>query len=264
MSCRSHRMDWLTAVVLALGILVLSGSCSSGGPGAPGGGPATHDPANPSPEDPANPSSENTPDNAQQTSDRWTLTTTATDWDVAYDGYGTVTFDAASGIVLQPKAAGLPSETHAALVLAKRGEQTPFGDAKITVVVTTETQLRASAPNAWECFWLFFNYTLGDNGKKVTNYFILKPNGVELGTAYDEAGQTFLATGESPTLHIGAPNEIIVTKRGQTLEVVIDGQPAMTYDGTSVAKPLIDVAGTVGLYSEDARVRIHSISIEPL
>jgi len=44
--------------------------------------------------------------------------------------------------------------------------------------------------------------------------------------------------------------------------VTIDGIFAFTYDGDEEAIPVLDQAGTIGLYTEDARVRIHSIEIE--
>ncbi|EKD42505.1 MAG: hypothetical protein ACD_73C00132G0003, partial [uncultured bacterium] len=181
---------------------------------------------------------------------------------IPYDGYGTVSFDAVNGIILQPKAATTPGETHAALALSKLTLQSPMTNFKVTVRVTTEQQLRTPTPNPWECFWIFFNYTIGPNGKKITNYFTLKTNGIELGTAYDEVGQTFLVTNSTPTLKIGVANEIILTKLDQQLQITIDGKVALTYDGTTMPTPLINTAGSIGLYTEDAKVRINAMSIE--
>lgn len=189
---------------------------------------------------------------------------TEENWDIPYDGFGSVSFDTVNGIVLQPKASVTPNETHAALALSKLTEQFPVSNFKVTVKVTTEQQLRTPVPNPWECFWIFFNYTIGTNGKKITNYFTLKTNGSELGTAYDEVGQTFLVTNSAPVLQIGTANEITLTKQGQQLQVTIDGKVAMTYDGATMPTPLIDTAGAIGLYTEDARVRIQTVSIEPL
>lgn len=189
---------------------------------------------------------------------------TAEYWDVIYDGYGFVSFDAINGIILEPKAASSPGETHAALAISKLTQQSPLTNFKVTVKVTTEQQLRTPTPNGWECFWIFFNYTIGTNGKKITNYFTLKTNGIELGTAYDEVGQTFLVTESTPQLQIGVANEITLIKQGQQLQVTIDGKIILTYDGVTMPTPLIDTAGSIGLYTEDARVKIHSVNIEAL
>ncbi len=187
---------------------------------------------------------------------------TAEDWDVVSNGFGSVSFDPVTGIILEPKAATDPAETHASLLLSKFTEQSPLANFKITIKASTDQQLRTPAPNPWECFWIFFNYTTGSNGKKVTNYFAFKTNGIELGTAYDEAGQTFLATSGTPTLQIGVSNEMSLTKQGQQLQVSIDGKIVMTYDGSGL--PLIDTKGSIGLYTEDAKVHISSILIQPL
>lgn len=181
------------------------------------------------------------------------VSTTLLDWDVPYNGYGAVLFDdATKEIILKPKAAASPDETHAALTLLKYTEQYPSSNFKATVDLTTLRQLRTPTPNPWECFWIFFNYTIASDGKKETNYFILKPNGIQLGTAYGEKGENFLATSSSPTLKIGIPNQIVITKQGQHLTILIDGKLVLEYDGTNGLKPLYDVPGYFGLYIEDA------------
>lgn len=184
------------------------------------------------------------------------IPTTLSDWDVPYNGYGSVSFDdATKEIILKPQAATSPDETHAALALLKCTEQSPSRDFTMTVDLTTLRHLRTPAPNPWECLWIVFNYNIGSDGKKETNYFILKPNGIELGTAYGEMEQNFLATDSNPKLTLGIPNQIVITKHGQQLSIMIDGKLAMEYDGTKGPKPLYDVPGAVGLYIEDAEGR---------
>jgi hypothetical protein len=193
----------------------------------------------------------------------WNIPTTSDQWQVPYNGFGFVNFGATSGVVLSPMASTQASETHAALALSTRSQQNPLKDFRITVVATTEQQLRTPIPNAWECFWIFFNYRLDANGKKTTNYFTMKPTGVELGTAADELAQTFLWTKPAPIMIPGVPNTFVITKRGQHIEASIDGIAVMSYDGGLAPHALYDAPGSIGLYTEDARVRIYSLTVEP-
>jgi hypothetical protein len=106
-----------------------------------------------------------------------------------------------------------------------------------------------------EVFWVMFNYVQIGNATsndKKTNYFILKPNGCELGTAYGDLGQNFTATTSTPTLALGTPYQYTITKRGYHLTVAIDGVSVLdaTYDHTG----LYDQEGVIGLYCEDATV----------
>lgn len=195
---------------------------------------------------------------------------TATDWQVAYDGYGFVNFDSVTGsVVFAPMAADSSgpqvdiSNTHAVLLLANRYLSQGINNARITIDVATEVQLR-SPSNAWEVFWLFFNYTYDSTGKKKTNYFTMKPNGIELGTAFDEVGQKFLFTSSAPVLTIGKRNVMVIEKVGKVVRAYVDGVLVMNYNNEGAINPLYDVAGTIGLYSEDARVRIYSVKVDPL
>jgi hypothetical protein len=186
---------------------------------------------------------------------------------VIYNGYGQVTFDATQGIVMQPETTTSPSVTHAALVLSNAYSQTPIKNFEVSVVVATEQQLRSPTPNAWEVFWLFFNYTSDSttsDGHKQTNYFVFKPNGIELGTAFDSIGQNYLVTETSPKHTIGTLSTIKVRKVGQQLGVWINGVQVINYLGTVFPQALYDVPGTFGLYTEDARVHVYSVSVTPL
>lgn len=125
--------------------------------------------------------------------------------------------------------------------------------------VTTEQQLRQNTvPNAWEVCWLFFNYNPTKTGKN-TNYFILKPNGVELGTAQQRIGQTFLQTGPAPAPAIGAANKIDIEKIGTHVRIWVNGALAVDQAGG-----VLDVDGLFGLYAEDARVRVSNVQVTKL
>lgn len=205
-------------------------------------------------------------DNLDASTDQNTIGLTAADWDVVSDGEGAVVFDA-DGILMTPKVATAPSETHGAWLLAKSTETTPLQNFKATITYTNVAQLRTgSAPDPWEVFWLFFNYTLGSDGKKQTNYVVIKTNGTEMGRAYSETAQEFLVTNGSPTVSIGNAHTIIVTKIGTTVTVTFDGAQAFSF--TSAASPstkyIYDVPGAIGLYTEDAQVRVSSVTVEAL
>ena len=187
------------------------------------------------------------------------------DWTVAWTGYGLVTFDD-SGILMEPMASTEEDETHSSFVLSNQALDNPVQDFKITLLITNQEHLRTPTPNTWEVFWLFFNFTTDDTyDTREGNYFILKTNGIELGT-YENLGvehQTFLATENEPQVIIGVSNEWVIEKQGQVLNAWIDGVLVMTYDGTTEDDPLLDQAGTFGLYTEDARVLVHSVEIMP-
>lgn len=192
-----------------------------------------------------------------------TITLDPDDWTIVYTGYGTVDLNDPDGFFLEPMAATDPGETHAALVLSDEITGCTFQDFRLTINATTEAQLRTPPPNPWEVFWIFFNYQTTTAGKE-TNYFILKTNGIELGQAYDSVGQNFLFTASAPTLSVGEEYEYVLEKSGTTLTVSIDGSEVLSYGSDPTDDPLYDQAGQIGLYTEDARVRIHSVSLEEL
>ncbi|MBU0507149.1 MAG: hypothetical protein ABII18_07765 [bacterium] len=189
----------------------------------------------------------------------------AVDWTVAWTGYGQVVFDD-DGVMLEPKRPDVDDELHSALVLLNDALTTPVIDFKITLSVTNQEQLQPTTPEAWEVFWLLFNFSATeDYDTRTFNYFVLKTNGVELGV-YENYGvehQTFLATESEPQAIIGVANEWVIEKIGQNLSAWIDGALVMTFDGAVEEEPLLDQAGTFGLYTEDARVRVHSVEILP-
>lgn len=186
-------------------------------------------------------------------------------WEQAYDGYGRISFG--KQLELSPRAPASSKKTHASLVLLKDSPKSK--DFAVRVRFENVKPLRGPAANPWEVFWLMFNY-VPDGAHKKTNYFVFKPNGVELGTAWNEVDQAFLQTADEPRSQNGRVYEVTLYKSGQTVDAFVDGHPVLSHTATSpstssssaVAKDLLfDHAGKIGLYTEDATVRIHEVSI---
>jgi hypothetical protein len=177
-------------------------------------------------------------------------------WDIIYDGYGDVNFNN-DEIYLCPKSSTSQNETHSALVLSKLYVK----DFTIKIKANTVEQLRKnSVPNPWEVFWIFFNYNPTSNGKKETNYFVLKANGSELGTACGEIQQKFLATTDNPKLILENEYLYEIRKDGSEVRVLIDGNEVINFSDDK--NDLYDEYGYIGLYSEDACVKISDVVIE--
>ena len=154
---------------------------------------------------------------------------------------------------MQPMAPTQPSETHSALALSTRafgGTGVPY---RFSGRMRTVRQLRTgSAPNAWEVAWVFWNFQ--DNNHLY--YFILKPNGWEIGKRDPRYavpgvndGQKIMATGESVKGTIGQWTTFDVRVNGAEAEIYVDGKFVCRFKDTDSA-PL--VGGRVGLYTEDA------------
>ena len=143
-----------------------------------------------------------------------------------------------------------PSETHSALLTSA-----PLrGDATFSFTATTLAQLRlGSAPNPWEAAWAMFRF------RDLENYywFVLKPNGWELGKKQGSDTQRFLATGPSPTLALGRPNAVRIVTEGSRIRITVDGAAVVDFTDP---RPL-PAGGSVGLYEEDARVRFDAVSV---
>lgn len=154
---------------------------------------------------------------------------------------------------LRSTAPTTPAETHSALVTSPPSA----GDQVFSYTATTLEQLRTgSAPNPWEVAWSMFRF------RDLENYywFILKPNGYELGKKQGSDTQIFLATGTSPRLQLNQPNRVAIRAEGGRIRVTVDGIPVVDYTD---ANPLPS-GGSVGLYEEDARVRFESVQLSPL
>ena len=187
-------------------------------------------------------------------------------WEKVYDGGGHVTFDSTRNeLLLSPQAPQVPEQTFAALVILKKLKFRPVQNYVVRVEVSTEKQLRATAPNEWEVFWFFGNYRKSEKGTKEANYFILKPQaGIELGVVFDEVGQKFLKTNSAPVLEMGRRTELIFLKRGSRFRVYQDQVLILDYQDGEAAGRLYEHPGTFGLYSEDAQVRVHAFSYKEL
>lgn len=178
-------------------------------------------------------------------------------WKEVYNGYGAITYNQDLGIVMQPGPSSKNDETHAALVLVRQTVTHPLKDFTIRLTVTTERQLRMPVSNPWEVFWLFFNYVQDRTGFPKTNYFLVKPNGIELGIAYEGRRQKFLYTKTSPSLKLRHLANWIVTKNGNSIVISIDGVKVMAFKGNIIDRP-----GAIGLYTEDARVRVQNVVLK--
>src|SRR2546428_3326766 len=146
--------------------------------------------------------------------------------------------------------------SHASLALTNATSS----DQIIELDVRTVEQLRqGSAPNPWEVAWLAFR-AANDS----FYYFILKPNGIELGKAIDSATlnkQVFLVTADSPKLKIGQWNHWKIQIQGTRITVWIDGIQVADYVDSK--EPLLQ-SGAVGLYTEDAYVQFDNVRVVPL
>lgn len=164
--------------------------------------------------------------------------------------WGNASF-AGSRVTLSSAVPRSPGETHSALVTSRQTWTNP------TISLDTDTlrQLRqGSAPNPWEVGWVMFRF------QDLSNYyyFILKPNGFELGKKQGSLNQIFLDTGSLPSLRVGTTAQIRIVVRGARIQVFAGGALVLDYTDPS---PLTG-AGSVGLYEEDSRVRFTSVAIQ--
>lgn len=146
-----------------------------------------------------------------------------------------------------------PAETHSALVTSGG----KWANQSLSFTTTTLQQLRVgSAPNPWEVGWVMFRF------RDLSNYyyFILKPNGYELGKKQGSDAQIFLATGSSPTLQIGQSYRIQISAVAARIRVSVNGTQVLDYTDPH---PIL-ASGSVGLYEEDSSVRFGSVSVTSL
>ena len=174
-------------------------------------------------------------------------------WIAVFDGYGTTSVERDSSNVLElsPAAATRAGETHAALV---RSEQS-LGDLDVTVRLRTVQQLRSGTPNPWEVGWVLWHYS--DNTHFY--YVALKPNGWELGKedpAYRGA-QRFIGGNSSPAFAVGSWHTVRIQQSGATMTISADG--ATLGSVTDGERPYVN--GEIGLYTEDARVHVDTVSV---
>lgn len=142
-------------------------------------------------------------------------------WNVVYNGEGVVKKLPVGQILLKPKASSHRSETHACLVLLDDLRMKNFN---VLLEFRVNKQLRTNdPPNAWESFWFFFNYSINPmTRKKETNYFTLKTNGVEIGTASHGSPPNSLMTSSIPRLTLGQRHTLQITKRNERILIKVD------------------------------------------
>lgn len=176
--------------------------------------------------------------------------------------WGTATYSSHDGVVITPSViATKPSETSAPLVMCSHPETLNARNFELSIIMTTDKQLRTgSAPNAWETFWLGFNWTTDSNGKKKCNFFQVKTNGCQLSTAFDEVGETFIATPSAPVMTVGVYNLVKIKKVEKHVQVWVDD--VLVIDVTDPR--IYDVAGGIGLYSEDSVARFQYLDFKKL
>ena len=169
------------------------------------------------------------------------------DWTSVFAGYGCNSVEVFDGVMclhISPEAQSDPDLTKSGLIVGPEKN----GDLSFTCRVFTAKQLRTgSEPNFWEVGWVVWNYTSAEN----FYYFILKPNGWELGKRdpnYD-GGQRFLQTGSNPFFPIQTWYEVEVSQSDATIFVSVDGDALIRF--TDDEDPYL--FGQIGVYSEDAK-----------
>jgi hypothetical protein len=162
--------------------------------------------------------------------------------------WGNASF-ASNAVTLSSTAPTSPSETHSALITSKK----TWSNVTFSVNETTLEQLRVgSAPNPWEVGWLMFRFQNLQN----YYYFILKPNGIELGKKQGSDAQIFLVTADTPQLSIGMPYTLKVAVSGPRIQVSVDGLQVIDFTDPH---PLS--SGSIGLYEEDSQARFASLAL---
>ena len=164
--------------------------------------------------------------------------------------WGQATF-APNAVTLSSAVPTSPAETHSALITSKR----TWSDQTFTVNATTLSQLRlGSTPNPWEVAWVMFRFQDLQN----YYYFILKPNGIELGKKQGSDAQIFLVTAATPVLSLGQPATLQVKTVGARIRVSVNGAQVIDYTDPNPLR-----SGSIGLYEEDSQVRFDSLTLGP-
>lgn len=177
----------------------------------------------------------------------WSEGTRYGSWYSVHSGFGSTRVENTSQgrrLWLSPRAPTAVSETFSSLVRSVRS----FGDIDMTLRFQTLAQLRLPQPNPWEVAWVIWRYADNDH----FYYFIVKPNGWELGKedpAYP-GKQRFLASSSGDhRFPIGVWYRLRVRHVGDEIMVWIDDRLVARFRDRQ--RPYR--AGTVALYVEDAR-----------
>ncbi|MBC6457233.1 family 16 glycoside hydrolase [Actinomadura sp. HBU206391] len=191
------------------------------------------------------------PDSGDGVLHRWRDGTTHGPWRAVFDGEG-ISGVRDGVIVLRPKPAVQPAETHACLVVSRK----TYHDMDLSIRFRTTAQLRQPQPNPWEVAWVVWAYT----DEHHFYYLTLKPNGWELGKrdpAYP-GGQRFLATGD-PEFPVDRWYQVKISQRGATMTVRIKDRELTVH--ADEERPYL--SGAVGVYTEDAETEFRSIKVSP-
>lgn len=176
----------------------------------------------------------------------WREGTTHRGLRVQFNGYGSVGLarDDSRVLRLLPRASTRDDETHAALVTSTLR----FTNLDFTTRMRTVRPLRGDDANPWEAGWVLWHYT----GNTRFYYFVLKPNGWELGKADPSypGAQRFLATGSTPYFDPSEWHSVHVRTDGAQVSIEVDGTSVVEF--TDEERPYR--SGSVGLYTEDAEV----------
>ena len=158
--------------------------------------------------------------------------------------------------------------TTSIFLMSKYFDANPVKDFRATINFKNKAFTRVgSTPNAWEgCLWFIFNAATAQNAKPF-NYvsFKTKPStgGLEGGYAYDSVGQYFWSL---PAPNIVFPflvdQSVVVEKIGKKITVFKDGKQISS--STIDAAKIKDVAGSIGLYTEDGSVEVSKLVVERL
>ena len=181
-------------------------------------------------------------------------------WNLAYGGYGCVKIENSSDgnkfLHESPNISVAKKDTYASLVLG------PLFDSSTklfnySVTISTEQQLRKfDSPNSWEAAWIIWHYS----DDKHFYYFVLKPNGIELGKEDPnyEGNQRFIFTGVSPKLELGKwYNVTIIQDNINSIKIYINNE--MWISTRDSERPY--TRGRIGLYNEDAHVHFDDVKI---
>ncbi len=188
----------------------------------------------------------------------------AEEWGTVYDGHGRVSRSVDHSFTLNPHPSTQKEETHAALVLATKTQKKGLKDFKISITYRIKKQLRqpASEVNPWETLWIFFNYQAVGKQKK-TNYFIVKPNGLEIGKAWGEKEQAFIYTSPQPRLKQKDWQDLTLVRKGNQFTVQLNQESPRQVDIPD-SKGLFQDPGAIGLYTEDAEVEIKTVQVDEI
>ena len=183
---------------------------------------------------------------ASPTGVSWLEATRYGPWYSVHNGFGFTRVENTSQgrrLWLSPRAPTAVSETFSSLVRSVRS----FGDTDMTLGFQTLAQLRRPQPNPWEVAWAIWRYQDNDH----FYYFIVKPNGWELGKedpAYP-GRQRFLASSSGHRFPVGVWYRLRVRHVGDEIAVWIDDRLVVRFRDRQ--RPYR--AGAVALYVEDAR-----------